>query len=71
MLSLKDFKKNAIAIDGLKSLAGGASRDPNDTPGGKTAFGETNPSTCDICNGDGTADHLFDSGRWITFDHDC
>lgn len=70
MLSLKDFKKNAIAIDGLKSLAGGRSTD-RDTPGGYKAFGETNPSTCDICNGDGTADHLFDSGNWITFVQDC
>lgn len=71
MLSLKDFKKNAIAINGLKSIAGGSGPvseiGDDDTPGGLEAFGEPGPSICDIDNGDGTEDHLYESGRWITF----
>jgi hypothetical protein len=57
---LKDFKKNSISIDGLKSLVGGA----KDTTGGYYFFGY-GTSTCDIVNDDGTWDHYFGDGRWL------
>ena len=69
MLSLKDFKKNAIAIDEAKSLCGGGTG--QDTPGGNTAFGKSGTSSCDICNGDGTVDHYWSDQGWVTFFEDC
>ncbi|TVQ51535.1 MAG: hypothetical protein EA362_00155 [Saprospirales bacterium] len=61
MLSLKDFKKNAIAIDGLKSVVGGADKG---TDGGQFFFGY-GTSVCDVKNDDGTYDHVFEDGRWL------
>lgn len=59
MLSLKDFKKNAISIGGLKSLVEGADED---TPGGTYFFGY-GTSQCDTDNG--TYDYYFPDGRWL------
>lgn len=61
MLSLEEFKKDAISTDGLKSLVGGAD---DDTPGGHYFFGY-GTSQCDIDNGDGTFDYYFPDGRWL------
>ena len=62
MLSLENFKKNSISIDGLKSLVGGT--DANDTAGGHYFFGY-GKSVCDIINDDGTWNHLFEDGSWL------
>ena len=65
MLSLKDFKENVLNINSLTYVKGGQAGD--DTPGGVTAFGKSEPSSCDIDNGDGTQDHYYGDEGWVTF----